>query len=61
MKEDSAALEKRLSAAVAVVEERERRLVAAEESLSVRREAERREMAQRMSEAQQPWTLNPKH
>jgi centrosomal protein CEP120 len=51
-KEDNAALEKRLAAAVAVVEERERRLIAAEESLSTRREAERREMAQRMSEAQ---------
>jgi hypothetical protein len=34
------------------VEERERKLITAEESLSVRREAERREMAQRMSEAQ---------
>ena len=52
MREDTAALEKKLAAAVAQVEERERKLIAAEESLSVRREAERREMAQRMSEAQ---------
>ena len=51
-KEENTALEKRLSTAIAVIEERERKLIAAEESLSVRREAERREMAQRMSEAQ---------
>ena len=51
-KEDCSNLEKKLSAALSTVEERERRLVAAEESLSVRREAERRELAQRMSEAQ---------
>jgi centrosomal protein CEP120 len=51
-REDTAVLEKKLAAAVAQVEERERKLIAAEESLSVRREAERREMAQRMSEAQ---------
>ncbi len=46
------ASEKALAGALAATQERERRLVAAEESLSVRREAERREMAQRMSEAQ---------
>jgi centrosomal protein CEP120 len=51
-KESCAATEKRLAGALASVQERERRLIAAEESLSVRREAERREMAQRMSEAQ---------
>ena len=51
-REELTALERKLAGAVAATEERERRLVAAEESLSVRREAERREMAQRMSEAQ---------
>ena len=51
-KESCAATEKRLAGALASVQERERRLIATEESLSVRREAERREMAQRMSEAQ---------
>ena len=51
-KESCLATEKRLAGALASVQERERRLIAAEESLSVRREAERREMAQRMSEAQ---------